>query len=39
MRPPGTEPRTQLPLTHTFHAVAFVQNLHLKELADAIPGS
>lgn len=28
-----------MPGTHTFHAVAFVQNLRLKELADAIPGS
>src|SRR4029078_8539844 len=28
-----------MPAPHPFHAVAFVQNLRLKELADAIPGS
>jgi uncharacterized Rmd1/YagE family protein len=28
-----------VPSTHAFHAIAFVENLRLKELADAIPGA
>ena len=28
-----------MPSTHAFHAIAFVENLRLKELADAFPGA
>jgi len=28
-----------MPATHAFHAIAFVENLRLKELADKIPGA